>query len=195
MITLNIDKTVASTTTLHTQLVRFVDVNLTPGADIWDAPASFLGYIYNYRIFAGDNDDIIHAGAGTDQVFGGQGNDRLFGMDGNDELFGGQGQDTLVGGTGADTMTGGTENDVYFVDNIQDKVIEFAGEGTDTIVSTVDFTLPANVERLVFDLNGFAMVGTGNSQDNDIWGNTRLCQRRRREHCCSCYGRLAVGIA
>ena len=59
-------------------------------------------------------------------------------------------------------MFGGAGNDVYFVDNVGDLVIENVNEGTDAVFSTVDYTLTANVENLVLQGAG-NLPGTGNS--------------------------------
>src|SRR5206468_9030569 len=75
----------------------------------------------------------------------------------------------LDGGAGADTLIGGAGNDTYFVDSTGDVVTELASEGTDTVVSSVDSTLGANLENLT--LTGSALSGTGNAQDNVITGN------------------------
>jgi len=94
----------------------------------------------------------------------------LSGLAGSDTLIGEAGNDTLDGGTGADAMTGGTGNDVYVVDNIGDVVIEKAGEGTDTVQSSITYTLTDTVENLT--LTGDASInGTGNMSDNVIIGN------------------------
>ncbi|MBI3699143.1 MAG: hypothetical protein HY242_01680 [Afipia sp.] len=86
-------------------------------------------------------------------------------------LTGGAGNDTLDGGTGADTLVGGTGNDIYIVDNTGDVVTENASEGTDTVQSSVTFTLATNVENLT--LTGAAAInGTGNTLDNIIIGNS-----------------------
>ncbi len=87
-----------------------------------------------------------------------------------DNVIIGSGQsNTLDGKEGADTMSGGAGNDIYYVDNIGDLVIEVAGQGTDTVQSAVDYALTANVENLV--LTGSAAVGTGNDLGNIITGN------------------------
>jgi Ca2+-binding RTX toxin-like protein len=80
------------------------------------------------------------------------------------------GNDTLAGGLGADTMAGGPGNDTYLVNNAGDKVTEAASSGTDTVLSSVSFTLGANAENLT--LTGSAHInGTGNTLANLIVGN------------------------
>ena len=103
-------------------------------------------------------------------IIGNQGNNALSGFDGNDILESFGGNDRLIGGRGDDVMKGRGGNDYYSVDSIKDKVIEVAGEGIDTIDSTVTYTLSANVEKLV--LSGTANInGFGNELDNSIIGN------------------------
>jgi Ca2+-binding RTX toxin-like protein len=86
-------------------------------------------------------------------------------------LYGNTGNNLLNGGGGADTMLGGIGNDTYFVDNAGDVVFENPGEGTDAVFSGVSYTLSANVETLVLQGAG-NLAGTGNAQNNSIFGNT-----------------------
>ncbi len=80
-------------------------------------------------------------------------------------LNGNSGNNSLTGGTGADTMTGGLGDDTYFVDNTGDIVTENAGEGTDTVSSSITYTLGSNVEDLILT-GGVGVNGVGNSLDN-----------------------------
>ncbi|MFM6114977.1 MAG: bluetail domain-containing putative surface protein, partial [Sphaerospermopsis kisseleviana] len=90
---------------------------------------------------------------------------------GNNTIIGNSGDNTLNGGAGIDTLIGGLGNDIYIVDSTTDTIKEGANEGTDTIESSVTYTvLPANVENLT--LTGTATInGTGNTGNNVITGN------------------------
>ena len=76
----------------------------------------------------------------------GIGDDMLVGALGSETLLGGVGNDVLNGAAGDDTMIGGVGNDAYVVDNAVDQVIENANEGSDTVFSSINFALAANVE-------------------------------------------------
>jgi Ca2+-binding RTX toxin-like protein len=95
----------------------------------------------------------------------------LTGNSGVNILTGGAGNDTLNGGAGADTLLGGLGNDIYVVDNTGDIVTELAGEGIDTVQSSITYTLGTDVENLT--LTGTSAInGTGNTLDNILIGNT-----------------------
>jgi Ca2+-binding RTX toxin-like protein len=90
----------------------------------------------------------------------------------NNTIIGNGFDNILNGGAGADNMTGGSGNDTYVVDNAGDVVTEAAGvgTGTDTVQSSITYTLGANVENL--NLTGTANInGTGNTLNNTIIGN------------------------
>src|SRR5207237_257366 len=94
--------------------------------------------------------NIIRGTNGVNVIDGGDGNDTLLGNGGHDTLTGGIGNDKLNGGTGNDSMSGGTGDDNYYVDSAGDVVTENPGEGTaDKVITTIDYTLGANVERLM----------------------------------------------
>ena len=103
-------------------------------------------------------------------INGTQNAETLTGGSSNDEIYGLGGNDRLDGGAGADTLNGGAGDDTYVVDNVGDLVIEVSGQGTDTVLASVDYVLSTNVENLT--LTGSAAInGTGNSLSNIITGN------------------------
>jgi Ca2+-binding RTX toxin-like protein len=115
-------------------------------------------------IQGGNLNDVLNGRGGDDAIQGGNGNDTLAGNDGNDTLIGDMGVDTLIGGKG---------NDIYQMDSTTDVIIENAGEGTDTIQSSVTFSLATlpNIENLA--LRGSSAInGTGNFANNTLVGNS-----------------------
>ncbi|MFH0783573.1 MAG: calcium-binding protein, partial [Pseudomonadota bacterium] len=136
--------------------------------------------------FSGTGNDILYGGAGDDELQGAGGNDLLYGGADQDILYGQDGNDTLDGGEGEDQMYGGTGDDTYMVDvspyfviigNViipaGDIVGEEAGEGFDTVIASVDYTLGANVEQLILT-GGADISGAGNSSDNILVGNSGI---------------------
>jgi Ca2+-binding RTX toxin-like protein len=111
--------------------------------------------------------DNANHGAGVGNVL----DNILTGGTGVDDLFGREGNDRLVGGTGsANTMLGQEGNDTYVVQAVGDSVVEFAGQGTDTVQAHVaSFTLTANVENLTY-MGAGTFLGIGSSDANTITG-------------------------
>ncbi|MBB4526530.1 UNVERIFIED_ORG: Ca2+-binding RTX toxin-like protein [Rhizobium sophorae] len=86
-------------------------------------------------------------------------------------ILGNSGNNSINGGAGADWMAGGAGNDTYFVDSTKDQVIERAGEGIDTVHTTISLDIRGQyLEAVVVDGNAAASI-VGNSLDNTIVGN------------------------
>jgi Ca2+-binding RTX toxin-like protein/subtilisin-like proprotein convertase family protein len=138
-----------------------------PGEGLDVAYVTVSGYVLSDNVEAGAI--AISSGA---TLTGGHTDTVLWGNTGNDALIGQGGDDVLIGGAGSDTMAGGAGNDTYVVDNVTDKIVEHAGEGTDTVyVWTSGYTMDANVEVGAIG-TGASMTLSGNDGDNFLWGNT-----------------------
>ncbi|ESQ86582.1 hypothetical protein ABAC460_22990 [Asticcacaulis sp. AC460] len=89
----------------------------------------------------------------------------------NNLLVGNGGNNVLDGGAGADVLQGGLGDDTYYVDNVGDNVVEAHWQGTDTVYSTVTYSLFGRaVENLILTGSGNTGV-TGNSLANRLTGN------------------------
>ncbi|MGE5516823.1 MAG: glycosyl hydrolase family 28-related protein [Bacteroidota bacterium] len=87
------------------------------------------------------------------------------GTAGNDQITG------LKGVADTEGLAGGKGDDIYVVDHANDKVVELAGEGVDTVVSSAtSTTLAANVENLVMTATT-AATGIGNDGNNILVAN------------------------
>ena len=94
----------------------------------------------------------------------------------NNTLTGNAGDNTLDGKTGNDHMVGDAGNDTYVVDKVGDIVDENGAAGTDTVNSSITFSLVESgtvigvLENLT--LTGTAAIGgAGNDSGNIITGN------------------------
>ena len=135
-----------------------------------------MGYGGDDKITAGLGDDDIHGGTGHDFIRAGAGRDLVVGAEGNDVL---DGQD------GADTMQGGMGDDVYYIDNAGDVILETGGAGHDKVISSLSHVLALGFEELWLVEGPGAVIGpstgpstgtgtgtgTGNAAGNKIVGN------------------------
>jgi Ca2+-binding RTX toxin-like protein len=109
-----------------------------------------------------DGNDVMVGTASANQLFGLGGNDTLNGLDGND---------MLNGGSGADCMNGGNGDDFFHVDNALDLVLEAGGGGSDTVSTSVSFTMPNHVEQIMIAAGVTGITITGSSGADIIIGN------------------------
>ncbi|UVO55318.1 cadherin domain-containing protein [Sphingomonas sp. SUN039] len=77
----------------------------------------------------------------------------------------GSGNDVARLGGGAFTVFGGAGDDIYYDDAGNDTLIENAGGGTDSVYVGGGYTLPANVENLIYTGTGAATL-IGNDSNN-----------------------------
>ncbi len=117
---------------------------------------------------------IVNGTIGNDTLNGTDSQDVIRGFAGNDVLYGLGGDDVLDGGTGADTMDGGSGNDWYYVDNLNDVVIDSDATNTTnttintSISTTVNFDLSTvGTNKLNLFLYADGITGTGSS-GNDL---------------------------
>jgi Ca2+-binding RTX toxin-like protein len=113
-------------------------------------------------LVAWGNQDTLTAGGAPALIYaGGTG----------DVVQGGSGDDTLVALGANTTLIGGGGNDRFEVNDVTDVVQEAAG-GVGTIVSSVNFKLPGNVDSVTL-IGSADLTATGNSDvTNIITGNS-----------------------
>ena len=147
------------------------------------------GGLGNDTFYVDNTGDVVaeYTNAGTDSVFSsvtftlgnnvenlaltGTGNHNATGNSLDNMLTGNAGNNVMNGKAGADTMRGGAGNDTYYVDNAGDVVTELAGQGTDTVLSSVSYALAFNIENLTLTGSGDTSAG-GNKLDNHLIGNS-----------------------
>ncbi|WP_448109275.1 M10 family metallopeptidase C-terminal domain-containing protein [Pseudomonas azerbaijanoccidentalis] len=88
----------------------------------------------------------------------------------NNVITGNAGNNILNGGLGADTLRGGAGDDIYFIDNAADTIVELAGEGHDLVKTSINYTLSANIEDALAQ-GAAALTLIGNALDNTLTGN------------------------
>lgn len=98
-------------------------------------------------------------------------NNTIIGNSAVNTLTGAAGDDYLDGGAGADKLLGGIGNDIYIIDNTGDTLTENVGEGIDTVLSSITYTLGSNLEHLTL-MGSAALNATGNTLNNTLTGNS-----------------------
>ena len=136
---------------------------LNQGTDLVQSSASYTLSV--------NLENLTLTGAAAINATGNTQDNTLTGNSANNMLTGGAGNDSLNGGAGVDSLIGGLGNDTYIVDTSTDTITENLNEGTDTVQSSVTYTLGNNLENLT--LTGTAVIsGTGNTLDNILSGNS-----------------------
>jgi Ca2+-binding RTX toxin-like protein len=113
----------------------------------------------------GPHDQLVS----IENLTGSEHRDVLTGTDDANRLVGLKGGDILDGGGGGDTMVGGAGDDTYFMDDVDDVLIEQADEGDDTVMTTFgSYSLLDTFENVTF-------IGTGNFSGlgNELYNELR----------------------
>ncbi|GAB1544710.1 hypothetical protein NUACC21_73860 [Scytonema sp. NUACC21] len=147
--------------------------NASSGTDTIEASVSFsISGLSNIENLTLTGSATSGTGNSLNNVITGNAlNNTLNGGAGNDTLSGGAGNDTLDGSTGNDVLFGGDGDDTYTVDSTSDSILEAANAGTDTVNSSISWTLGDNLEKLT--LTGSSIIdGIGNALNNTIAANS-----------------------
>lgn len=171
----------------------YASIDLTIGQsrlialDLYDGSQYVYGfdYVSNVEQFIGTSMADQMTGPAsftlTDQTRitfdGAAGNDTLTGGAGAEVLYGGDGDDVLdSGGNGnidyiADLLAGGQGNDRYLLRSLAD-ITEAWGQGNDTVVADIGYTLGYNLENLTLSAAAGVASAIGNVLDNTLTGNS-----------------------
>ena len=157
-----------SQTSVATSTINLADgtFNYTPGG----TGSISLSSIEN--AIGSSGSDAITGSGEVNTLWGRSGNDALYGLGGNDLLYGEDGNDVVDGGEGADRMVGGAGDDIYYVDNVGDTVIESAGGGVDLVYATLTYSAQTSHVENVTLLGSLNSSITGNGLDNILTGNS-----------------------
>jgi Ca2+-binding RTX toxin-like protein len=123
---------------------------LTAGSSS-EASSQALGYVNEIGFVDGPSPTGATYHFGVVNIYGTDGADRLTAFAyGSSHLYGGAGNDSLAGGTDgiASILEGGPGDDNYTIYQPNDVVIEQPGGGNDAVYTYVNYTLPANVEKM-----------------------------------------------
>jgi serralysin len=124
----------------------------------------------NYALAAGAQIELY-----TTSNTAGTGAINLLGNEFSQTIQGNAGANTLNGGGGADLMYGFGGNDQYWVDNVGDKIVETAGNGTDRVLTSISYALAAGANIELYTTTNTAGTTAinlvGNALNQTIQGN------------------------
>jgi Ca2+-binding RTX toxin-like protein len=113
----------------------------------------------------------IYGTTGDETLTGTNLDNRIYAGSGNDTLIGSGANDTLIAGSGLDTLIGGLGNETFVVNNTADIVIAQANAASNTVLTSVSYVAPANVQTLTGTGTGDITL-TGNSLNDVITANS-----------------------
>jgi Ca2+-binding RTX toxin-like protein len=137
---------------------------------------------FDYTLAGGAAIEVLEVGGDTsNDITGNEFGQLLKGDASSNKLMGMGGNDTLDGGGDVDYMDGGQGDDVFYVDDETEVIVEALNGGTDTVITKdISFSLQTwdNVENLTLGGtsgsnavgNGLANLLTGNGNDNRLFG-------------------------
>jgi Ca2+-binding RTX toxin-like protein len=133
------------------------------------ASAQALKYLSEIGFTDGPSPTGATHSFGVVNYYGTDGADRLTaGTYGSSHLYGYGGNDSLAGSKDgiSSILEGGPGDDSYTIYQSNDVVVEKPSEGTDAVYTYVNYTLPANVEKLYAMAAGLTLHG--NALDNTL---------------------------
>jgi Ca2+-binding RTX toxin-like protein len=144
-----------------------VSFTLSNGQEVETLAAANAGATSALNLTGNNLGQFISGNARANTLIGGGGSDYLLGLGGDDILVG--------NADAASTLQGGTGDDWYYVYRTGDSIIEFAGEGSDRILTAVNYTLSAGQEietlTAIDPTATNAIDLTGNALAQNIFGN------------------------
>jgi Ca2+-binding RTX toxin-like protein len=154
-------------------VAKDVATEIASGADPGLHDTVFVNFDFTLAANAGQEDITLYGTVGRRA----QGNDHdniLTGSSGADTLLGLDGDDVLDGRGGVDHLIGGGGNDRYLIDDVNeiDPLQPVDDPGTDTVFSSISYTLLSQQENLTLRTGANALNATGNTKGNVIIGNS-----------------------
>jgi len=146
-----------------------------------DAVNTLVGGLGEDTLISGNGRDSLGAPIGDILLGGTNSQPGVLDTDNSEDLLiGGDGNDTLDGGRNADSMVGGKGNDIYYIDDTADQVIEEIGAGVDQIVVSLNSSgglFDIDLVEVFTHIEHASMIGTanlsaiGNRDGNSLLGN------------------------
>ncbi len=144
----------------------------------WSRSNEASGAVYDLALGTATDDFTVEIMAEFENLIGTPQDDMILGSDVSNMLNGGAGDDTLNGRGGVDTLNGFTGDDLFFVDNAADVVIEGpggVGDILDRLAASVSYVLGAGVQVEQMQTTSSGGTGAidlrGNALAQSIFGN------------------------